>query len=533
MAPIPASLLRLFAPLEGLLTDPAVRRVFVDGPGRVFVERHGRVERLDAVFASDALEAALEGLARRAGKVFDAARPSLEARLKDGTRFVALRPPAVADGPVLAVVRPGGRTIDLGTMVRQGGLAEDAASLLAAAVAAGLNIAVVGPPGSGRTSFTEALASAIPIEGRIGVLEEFPELRLPGREPVRLVPSRGDGQGRGGVSVGDLLYCAGRLGLDRLLLGTVRWQDAWDAASVLARRAVPIILTLPGLTGVDAIARFEAVARAGAGPRERAVPGLLGAGLDLVVTLGGRPGARRVVGVDRIRPTPEGPRLVPLWVADPEAPGRLAVVDAKEIDGLLSACRAWGHVVEPFVAAASIEIDDESEADLVEVVTEANASLPPGELMATQDGMAALRVAPSPDATVERPAPRLPPPLPARVDAEGDEDEELTMITDVIEPAPRAEVLSTKTFSQILRTIGAESGENTESLDRPDEAWSGRREADARRTNEMEAPVDPAGTVERDESASEEIDLEPVLRGLLTRRRGDRNTAVHSDDDPV
>jgi type IV secretory pathway ATPase VirB11/archaellum biosynthesis ATPase len=528
LAPIPASLLRMFAPIEGLLTDPSVRRVFVDGPGRVFAERHGRVERVDAVFGPEALEAALEGLARRAGKVFDAARPSLEARLKDGTRFVALRSPAVADGPVLAVVRPGGRTIDLLTMVRQGSLPEDAASLLAAAVAAGLNIAVVGPPGSGRTSFTEALASAVPGDGRIGVLEEFPELRLPGRVPVRLVPTRADAQGRGGVSVGDLLYCAGRLGLDRLLLGTVRWQDAWDAASVLARRAVPVILTLPGLGGLDAIARFEAVARAGAaGPRERAVPGLLGAGLDLVVALGGRPGARRVVAIDRVRPAPEGPRLVPLWAADPDDPGRLAAVDPEAIEAMRAACRAWGHVAGPLEAAPHVDLDDEAEADLVEVVTEANASLPPGELMATQDGMEALRVPP---------APRPPPPLPvrpARADAEGDEDEEATMITDVIEPAPpRGEVLSTKTFSQVLRTIGAESGENTESVDRPDEAWPLRREADARRTNEMEAPSDASGEGERDESASEEIDLEPVLRGLLSRRRGDRNTAVHSDEDP-
>ncbi len=303
MAAIPPSLLQMFGPIESVLTDPTVRRVLVDAPDAIYVERHGRLERTPLGYPPAALEASLDALARRAGKPFDAGHPSLEAQLKDGTRFLALRPPAVERGPTLVVVRPGGRMTDLDGLVRQHALTDEAAAALTAAMRAGLNIAVVGPADSGRTTFLEALAATIDPGARIAVLEEHAELRLPGREPMRLQSRKADKDGGVAVTTGDLLYFAGRMAVDRVIIGDLRWQDASECVHLLAARLCPVLMALPGLGAEDAIVRLEALARASAtGGRERAVAGLLRAGIDVVVTLGRRQGLRVVWRIERLLP---------------------------------------------------------------------------------------------------------------------------------------------------------------------------------------------------------------------------------------
>lgn len=314
MAAIPPSLLQMFGPIESLLTDPTVRRVLVDAPDAVLVERHGRMERTPLAYPPAALEESLEALARRAGKPFDGMHPSLEAQLKDGTRFLALRPPAVERGPLLVVVRPGGRLTDLPALVRQGALTAAAAGTLSAAVVAGLNIAVVGPSDSGRTTLLEALAATLPRTARVAVIEEHAELRLPEREPLRFQTRKPEKDGSGAVTTGDILYFAGRMAVDRVILGDLRWQDASECVHLLSGRLTPVLMALPGLDATDALARLEALAKASAtGGRDRAVAGLLQAGVDLVVTLGRLEGQRVVMAVERVLPGREGFRLESLY----------------------------------------------------------------------------------------------------------------------------------------------------------------------------------------------------------------------------
>ncbi len=314
MAAIPPSLLQMFGPIESLLSDPTVRRVLVDAADAILVERHGRVERTPLAYPAGALDASLDALARRAGKPFDSLHPSLEAQLKDGTRFLALRPPAVERGPMLVVVRPGGRLTDLPGLVRQDALSEEAADALAAAMRAGLNIAVVGPADSGRTTLLEALTGAVAPGARIVVLEEHAELRLPEREPTRMQTRKADKDGNGAVTTADLLYFAGRMAVDRVVIGDLRWQDASETVNLLSARLSPVLMALPGLNAEDALSRLEALARASAtGGRDRAVGGLTQSALDLIVTLGRHEGQRAVVSIERVRAGGERARLEPLF----------------------------------------------------------------------------------------------------------------------------------------------------------------------------------------------------------------------------
>lgn len=329
MGSIPASLLRLFAPIEHLLTDPAIRRVMVDGPDRVFVERDGRTERVGVAYDAAALALSLRGLAERAGKPFDAQRPCLEAMLKDGTRFLALCAPVVDVGPVLAISLPGGQAATLGGLVQGGALSADAARVLGLALRAGLNIVVAGPPGGGRVRLLEALCAELPPEARVATLQDGGSLTLPGRPAIRLSPRKSDGEGRN-VTGGDLLYCAGRLAVDRVVVADLRLADGWDAASLLASRAAPVLLGLPAMTPTDALSRFAALARASAArERDRAVEGLIAAGVDLIVLVGRWGEAPPVLSVDAVEARDGLPVLVPLF-ARRDADDVLAATPAVE-----------------------------------------------------------------------------------------------------------------------------------------------------------------------------------------------------------
>jgi hypothetical protein len=245
------------------------------------------------------------------------------------------------------------------------------------------------------------------------------------------------------------------------------------------------------------------------------------------------------VAIDRVRPDRAGAAILPLLALRGDPAGGLRVIDEGELAALRDACRVAGvgGVAEAAPATPVPELDESDGNEIVEAVTEADASLPPSELIATQDSMAALSLprpapvaAPPTERVVPRPAPRPviePPPAPAEG---GDDDDEATMITDVIEPvADRGEILSNKTFSQILRSIGAES---TDSVDGGTDSWRPPPERpEPRRTHEVEVSRDDLSTEVEDASAAENLDLEPVLRQILGRRRGDRNTAVHNDDD--
>ncbi|MBU0552983.1 Flp pilus assembly complex ATPase component TadA [Myxococcota bacterium] len=319
MARVPASIARLFAPLNDYLSDPDVVRISIGGGAPLLVEGRG-VSRREAIdYPPQALREGLEGLARRAGKAFDPDHPCLEVILNDGTHFLGLREPVV-DAPLLTIQRPLARFTALEGLIEAGLLSGETATLLRAAIRGRLNIALVGATGSGLTSLAQALLAALPEHARVALLEESLEVELPQRAPLRLRPHH-PGEGHP-ITNADLLYYAGLLNLDRLFIAEVQAQEAWEAARLLADRRVPVLMILPGVTADDAISRLEALALSSVGPEQgRAVPGLLSAGLDLVVTLGqiaslGQESARRVNRIYAVSPGQGRPQIIDLAKRD-------------------------------------------------------------------------------------------------------------------------------------------------------------------------------------------------------------------------
>src|SRR3954454_19979114 len=214
-------------PLEPLLADDAVDEVMVNGPGAVYVERLGRIERAEVSFAGeDELMHAIERVLAPLGRRVDEASPLCDARLPDGSRVNVVIPPLALSGPCLTVRRFRREGFSLRELVANGTLPAALAELLAVSVAARASILVSGGTGSGKTTTLNALSGAIPGDERIVTIEDAAELRLRQRHVVRLESRPANLEGRGEVTIRQLVRNALRMRPDRIVVGEVRGTKA-------------------------------------------------------------------------------------------------------------------------------------------------------------------------------------------------------------------------------------------------------------------------------------------------------------------
>jgi pilus assembly protein CpaF len=274
-------------PLEDLLDDPTVEEVMVNGPGQVYVERGGQIEAVDAVFADEEeLRNAIERILAPLGRRIDELSPMVDARLADGSRVNAVIPPLAIDGPALSIrrfgaVRPGARElVELGT------LTEAQFELLEEAVRGRRSILVSGGTGSGKTTLLNALSSFVSPGERLVTIEDAAELRLQGRHVVRLESRPAGVEGRGEVTIRDLLRNALRMRPDRIVIGEVRGAEALDLLTALNTGHRGALSTVHANSPADALARLETLAlMAGLGLPHEAIAAQVRRGIDLVVQL--------------------------------------------------------------------------------------------------------------------------------------------------------------------------------------------------------------------------------------------------------
>ena len=290
-------------PLEELLSDPAVEEVMVNGHERVYVERAGRIELTEVRFASEqALRDAIERILTPLGRRVDELSPMVDARLEDGSRVHVVIPPLSVDGPSLSIrrfsaVRPGPRElIELGT------ISEELHDQLAAAVGARRSILVSGGTGSGKTTLLNALSAFIGERERVITIEDAAELRLHQPHVVRLESRPANVEGRGQVTIRELLRGALRMRPDRILIGEVRGGEALDLLMALNTGHEGALSTVHANSPEDALRRVETLSlMAGVGLPHDAIREQLGRGLDLVVHLARlSDGSRRVVEVAEV-----------------------------------------------------------------------------------------------------------------------------------------------------------------------------------------------------------------------------------------
>jgi pilus assembly protein CpaF len=287
-------------PLEDLLADPAVEEVMVNGPDEVYVERAGRIEAVDVRFSDEEeLRNAIERILAPLGRRIDELSPMVDARLADGSRVNVVIPPLAVDGPAVSIRRFGASRPGPRELVERGSLSAAQCELLEQAVADRRSILVSGGTGAGKTTLLNALSGFIDPGERIVTIEDAAELRLQQRHVVRLESRPASVEGKGEVTVRDLLRNALRMRPDRIVIGEVRGPEALDLLTALNTGHEGALSTLHANSAADALSRLETLAlMAGVGLPHEAIAEQVQRGVDLVVHVERRSDGSR--GVDEI-----------------------------------------------------------------------------------------------------------------------------------------------------------------------------------------------------------------------------------------
>ncbi len=303
-------------PLEPLLSDPSIDEVMVNGPGEVYVERRGRLRRTGVSFAGDGeLMHAIERVLAPLGRRVDEASPLCDARLPDGSRVNVVIPPLSLTGPCLTVRRFRQEGFSLRELVAGGTLPGELAELLALCVAARAAVLVSGGTGSGKTTTLNALSGAIPGDERIVTIEDAAELKLRQRHVVRLESRPPNLEGRGEVTIRQLVANALRMRPDRIVVGEVRGPEALDMLQALNTGHDGSLTTVHANSPADALRRIETLAlMAGVGLPHAAVRDQVASALHVVVHQARLPDGRRVIdSVSEVTRVAGGAGVRDLW----------------------------------------------------------------------------------------------------------------------------------------------------------------------------------------------------------------------------
>jgi pilus assembly protein CpaF len=249
-------------PIEPLLKDPDVTEVMVNGPDDVFVERKGRIEKVErGLFEGE--EAVLRLIERIVGPLglrVDESCPALDARLPDGSRFHAIIPPLSLCGPVVTVRKFGVVPFGADDLLHLGSTTREVIEFLGRAVRDRANVLVSGGAASGKTTLLGVLSSFIPRQERLITIEDAAELRLAHPHVVALEARPPNVEGRGAVSVRDLLRNALRMRPDRILIGEVRGGETLDMLQAMNTGHEGSMSTAHANSPTDLMARLETMA---------------------------------------------------------------------------------------------------------------------------------------------------------------------------------------------------------------------------------------------------------------------------------
>ena len=300
-------ILPFLRPIEDLLRDPQVTEVMVNaGGGRVFVERNGLIEFVpDRVLEPRNLTVAIKNIARACGDEISDVQPLLDARLEDGSRVAAMFPPCAVAGPALTI-RKFTRRYSLDDLVVVGALTPAVATHLTSAVAAQNNILIAGGTGTGKTTLLNALATRIPDDDRIIVIEETAEIHLVKPNVLRFEARRaqaplGQEQPLPPVTIADLVRASLRHRPDRVLVGEVRGAEAFDLLQALNTGHLGSLTTIHANSAEQALTRLaHCVLTANVGLPHRSVREAIALAIHVIVHIARVDGVRRVTEVVRI-----------------------------------------------------------------------------------------------------------------------------------------------------------------------------------------------------------------------------------------
>jgi pilus assembly protein CpaF len=290
-------------PLEPLLRDPAVSDILVNSRNVVYVERRGILERSSATFRDDRhLMQVIDRIVSRVGRRVDESSPMVDARLPDGSRVNAIIPPLALDGPCMSIRRFGSGPVAAEALVKLKSISAEMMQILAAAVKAKISILISGGTGAGKTTFMNILSSFIPTTERIVTIEDAAELQLKHEDVVRLETRPPNVEGLGAVRQRQLLINSLRMRPDRIIIGEVRGDEAFDMLQAMNTGHEGSMTTIHANTSRDALSRLESmVAMASVNMPEKSVRQQIASAISVVVQVSRMSdGTRKVINISEI-----------------------------------------------------------------------------------------------------------------------------------------------------------------------------------------------------------------------------------------
>jgi len=294
---------RDYGVITALLLDDSVSEVMVNGRDQIYVERQGKLVRAEAAFASDEdLIRVIREIAAFVGRRIDEESPMVDARLPDGSRVNAIIPPLAIDGPSLTIRKFAKDPYTVQDLVRFGTLTEEAAGFLQACVTARMNAIVSGGTGSGKTTTLNVLSSFIPSDERIVTIEDAAELQLRQDHKVRLESRPPNLDGRGRISIRELVVNSLRMRPDRIVIGECRSGEALDMLQAMNTGHDGSLTTIHANTPRDALSRLETlVLMSGIDLPQRAIREQIASAIHLIVQQSRmRDGVRRITNITEV-----------------------------------------------------------------------------------------------------------------------------------------------------------------------------------------------------------------------------------------
>lgn len=245
-------------PIEELLSDRTISDILVNNPRQVYIEREGRLQRVDVSFRdNEHLIQVIQRIANRVGRRIDESSPMLDARLIDGSRVNAIIPPLALRGPALSIRRFGTVPLDVARLIELGTMTREMVLFMEACVRSRMNILISGGTGSGKTTLLNVLSKWIPEGERVITIEDAAELQLPRDHVVQLETRPPNIEGKGEVTQRDLLRNCLRMRPDRIIIGEVRGAEALDMLQAMNTGHEGSMTTLHANNPRDAIRRLE------------------------------------------------------------------------------------------------------------------------------------------------------------------------------------------------------------------------------------------------------------------------------------
>lgn len=286
-------ILPFLKPIEHLILDDSISEVMVNGPDRIFIEKAGYLEQVRGVTLGEkSLLVAVKNIARRLGDDVSESKPILDSRLPDGSRVAAVIPPCSLNGVTLTIRKFNSRHFTLDDLIRTGTLDRPLANRLEDYVLKRKNVLITGGTGTGKTTLTGLLAQFIPEDERIVLIEDTAELQLPQTNLVRF-EARREQNGLPAIAIRDLLKASLRHRPDRIILGEIRGQEAFDLLQLLNTGHAGTLSTIHANSAKQGLSRFTScVLQSGVELPYRAIKKNIGDSLEVVVHIERRPGRR-------------------------------------------------------------------------------------------------------------------------------------------------------------------------------------------------------------------------------------------------